>query len=130
MDFSFHHFCIRQFRFIKQQFNYQRKQMSALTDLARRVITYLLGREQTLLEEIASLQEQLATALANDAADAAAIAAANDAADAARAAADQAVAANAELQALATADQAEDAELETILGAVPLPEESTPVEPG
>jgi cysteinyl-tRNA synthetase len=127
MDFSFHHFCIRQFRFIKQQFNYQRKQMSALTDLARRVVSYLLGREQTLLSEIASLKEQLAVALADDAADAAAIAAAEEAAAAARVEADQAIAANAPLQALADADQAEDAELATILGAVPLPVEEPTV---
>ena len=128
MDFNFYHFCIRQYRFIKRQLKSQGEQMSVLTDLARRVINYLLGREQTLLQEIADLQEQLATALANDAADAAAIAAAQEAAAAAQAAAEQAMAANAPLQALADADTAEDAELQAILGAVTLPEEPAPVE--
>jgi hypothetical protein len=128
MDFDFYHFCIRQYRFIKRQFKSQGKQMTVLTDLARKVVNYLLGREQTLLQEIASLQEQLATALANDAADAAAIAAAQEAAAAAQAAADQAVARNVDLEALASADQAEDAELSAIFGAVPLPEEPAPAE--
>lgn len=123
MNFNFYRFCIRQYHFIKRQLKSQGKQMTVLTDLARRVVNYLLGREQTLLQEIADLREQLATALANDAADAAAIAAAQEAAAAAQALADQAVAQAADLQALATADQAEDEELAAIFGAVPLPME-------
>ena len=99
--------------------------MSVLTDLARKIVAYFQNREQLLLDDIATLKEELAAALANDAADAATIAEAQAAATAARTEADAAIAKATDLEALVTEDLAEDAELQEILSSVYIPEDTT-----
>ncbi len=87
------------------------KTMASLFDRISAVITKLAG----YADENATLKEQLAEALANDAADADRIAAAEAAATEARAKADELVAKVNELQALADADAAEDQQISDLI---------------
>jgi hypothetical protein len=91
-----------------------------MANFAARVQTILLtlkGANDGLLVENAELKERLAAALADDAADDAAVAAAQAEAVEARTTADAAVAEAERLQALVDADLAEDAALEEVLSA-------------
>jgi hypothetical protein len=99
--------------------------MSNLVTQAGEAVAYLRSsaatKETTLLDQIATLKEQLALALANDASDAEKVAAAQAEAEAARSDADAARAESetakaqaAELQALVDADTMEDAQLQEI----------------
>lgn len=101
-------------KFIKNLGGY----MSVLVSRVSRVLSYLLGERQRLLDEVAVLRNQLAEALANDAADAAAILEAREAAEAARVAAEAAAAEAARLQDLVSADAEEDAAIEELLAPV------------
>lgn len=98
------------------QINLLRTAMSAI-DSVRKLALFA----QSVQADLAETKQQLADALANDAADAEAIAAAQADADAAKAKAD-------ELQVLADADATEDSEIESLVDSV-LPAEPAPVEP-
>lgn len=76
----------------------------------------------TLKQEIASLKDNLATSLANDAADAQAISEAKTQAEAAKVEADNAKQAIAPLQAVIDADATEDEQVNTLLDSVVIPE--------
>jgi len=84
------------------------KVMSILSDRVIAAVQKFLSDKANLKQELAQTKEQLAVALANDAASAEAIAAAQAAAADAVGAAEAAAAKVSELQALADADVAED----------------------
>jgi multidrug resistance efflux pump len=98
------------------QINLLRTTMSAI-DSVRKLALFA----QSVQADLATTKQQLADALANDAADAEAIAAAQADADAAKAKAT-------ELQVLADADATEDSEIESLVASV-LPAEPDPVDP-
>jgi len=100
------------------KFQSLRKIMANFATRVQRVISILKGESDALLAENADLKERLATALASDASDAAAVSAAQEEAATARAAADAAAAESARLQGLVDADAAEDAALEEVLKSV------------
>jgi hypothetical protein len=99
----------------------------AMTSLLELIVSVVAGKES----EIADLKEQLAIALADDAADDEAVAQAQADAAAARELADTAAAEAAELKAKVEADEAEDAEIRAYLESkLPTPPaEETPEEP-
>jgi hypothetical protein len=99
----------------------------AMASLLELIVSVVAGKEG----EIADLKEQLATALADDAADDEAVAQAQADAAAARELADTAAAEAAELKAKVEADEAEDAEIRAYLESkLPTPPaEETPKEP-
>ena len=101
------------------------KVMSTLSDRVIAAVQKFLSDKASLKQELAQVKEQLATALANDVADAEFIAAARAEAAAAVEAAAAAVAKVAELQALADADVAED---EVISAALDSLEAEDPLE--
>jgi hypothetical protein len=93
--------------------------LHAMGSLFSRIAAVLAGRDAV----IADLREQLAAALADDAADDQAVAEAQAGAAAARAEAEAAAARVEELQAMADADAAEDAQISELLAAYePQPE--------
>lgn len=87
------------------------------TRLAR-VLAYYQGERQNLLDQVAQLQDRLAVALADDAADEETVTAAVAEAAAAREVAAAATAEAARLQALVDADVTEDAAIEAALAEV------------
>jgi hypothetical protein len=97
------------------------KTMSVLVSRLKAVIEYFQSGEAALKAELATAQEALAAALANDAADAETIAAAKAEAEAARVAADEAATKVSELQGLVDADSEEDAAITALLDSVELP---------
>jgi hypothetical protein len=92
--------------------------MSALSDRVATVVKFLLDEKAGILSELATTKEALATALANDAADAEAVATATAAAEAAAAASKEAEAKAAGLQELVDADAEEDAAISAALDSV------------
>jgi hypothetical protein len=104
------------FTFLKSLF----KKMDLVTRI-KNILSTLKGDKDALLSENASLKEQLATALANDAADAQSVADAQADAEVARAAADVAIAETARLQSIVDADTAEDAALDALLSSLEAP---------
>jgi regulator of replication initiation timing len=118
MDF---HEAFSLFSFLK---SLEEKIMALLARVTQLIEYFTLEREN-LLTENATLKEQLATALANDAADAEAIASAQGAAAEAKASLEAAQGQNAELQSAISADVAEDEQIEALISSV-LPQEPAP----
>jgi len=115
------YFHFRFFEKLERSIRSFSKTMSVLVSRLRAVIQYFQTGEAALKAELATAQEALAAALANDAADAETIAAAKAEAEAARAAADEAAAKASELQSLVDADTEEDEAITALLDSVELP---------
>ena len=92
--------------------------MTNFVNRLARVLAYYQNERQNLLDQVVQLQDRLAVALADDAADDETVAAAFAEAAAAREVAAAATAEAARLQALVDADVAEDAALEAVLAEV------------
>jgi hypothetical protein len=124
MDFAFFEFL----RGLQRSILSLTKTMSALANRIKDVVEYFQSGEAKLKAELATVKEELAAALADDAADESEIAAAKDDAAFARQEAEAAAAKSAELQALVDADTEEDAAIMAILDTVKV-ERTEPTEP-
>ena len=92
--------------------------MANFVNRLSRVLAYYQGERQNLLDQVAELQDRLAVALADAAADDQTVAAALAEAATAREVATKAAAESTRLQALVDADVTEDAALEAALAEV------------
>lgn len=100
-----------------QQLNRIEGYLMTLLERVNGLIEKFVGRDAERLAKIAELEAALASALANDQADAAAIAEQTAKAEAAQTAADAATAKAGELQTLVDADTAEDEQITAALDA-------------
>jgi outer membrane biosynthesis protein TonB len=107
--------------------------ITAMFELVKKVVDFLLQKEAAYLVKIADLEARLATALGNDAADAETIATANANAEAARIEAEAAGASLATANQLLAEDKADDeklvAFLQPIVDSIPAPEPEPTPEP-
>lgn len=90
----------------------------ALLELVQKAVAYLLGKNQQTQDELAQVKEELATALANDKADADVIALAQQEAATAKQEAEAAKQSADQLQQAVDADATEDSQIVELLSSV------------